>query len=144
MSENVTIEWFSEQRIVCIALQGGRRTDVDVFCDAIIGTVTTWDKEKPLLIIYDLSHASVTPYSRKRSEDVYAAIPTDIFGRTAIVVPHNPIGFLMKNIGQRYMRVVNKRMRREFFYTRKAAIEWLEQQFVSSQKPSASTSRTQS
>lgn len=143
MSENVTVEWFSEHRIVCIALQGGRRADVDVFCDAIIETVTTWDKEKPFLIIYDLSHASVTPYSRKRSEDVYAAIPTDIFGRTAIIVPHNPIGFLMKNIGQRYMRVVNKRMRREFFYTRTVAIEWLEQQFSASQYRPPATTHTQ-
>lgn len=127
MSENVAIEWFVDDKIVCFSLVGGRRVDVDIFCDSIIETVVNWNKAKPLLIAYDLSRASVTPYSRKRSDEVYAAIPTDVFGRTAIIVPHNPIGFLMKNIGQRYMRVMNKRMRREFFYSKEESIKWLEQ-----------------
>lgn len=127
ISENVAIEWFVDDKVVCFSLVGGRRVDVDIFCDSIIETVVSWDKAKPLLIVYDLSRASVTPYSRKRSDEVYAAIPTDVFGRTAVIVPHNPIGFLMKNIGQRYMRVMNKRMRREFFYSKEESIKWLEQ-----------------
>jgi hypothetical protein len=122
---DVVREWYFDERVVVFVIKNSDRETVNRFADWIIETVAPWPPDKPLLIAYHVEASIFTPHARQRTLDIYAAIPPDIHGRTALVLPNSPFGNFMKIFANKLMRVTNPRMERRFFVSLDDAIAWL-------------------
>lgn len=118
--------WGFDMRVVYFRVKGGGRRAMEAAVALIADTVTNWPPEKPLRVIYDVSEAVLTPQSRKAATDVYDIIPTHFTNsRTAIVLPGNFVGNILRSFGERFYRVVNPDMERRFFTKLDRAIKWV-------------------
>lgn len=123
----VTREWVYDRKIVVFSVENTSRDTADAWANGIKEILATWPKEKPYLAIYDVSKImSLTPYARKRTEDVAVfASEQNLHGYTAIVLQNNILSTILKLFVQRDLTRKNAGFERRIFLKREEAIEWL-------------------
>lgn len=85
--------WLDDGAIAVVKTQGDMTHDaIDAWADLLIAMLHQWanGSRRPIAFLHDLTHPNqgLTPYSRKRVNDVLAAIPDAETTFTAIVLPN--------------------------------------------------------
>ena len=126
LSAGLTFERVSEGKISIFLLSDGSRETIDALTDTFVSMVTDWTVEQPFLSMYVVSGfslLSVSPYLRKRSEDMVAALPKDIFGRTALVIDKR---IALAQVFNLFFRAISRKsMEYRIFSDKEDALEWL-------------------
>jgi hypothetical protein len=122
---NVTRSWLENGRIVCFTLTSVARPAVDAWLNASEDTVQSWPIEVPYRSIHDLREADVTPYIRQQSAAAVSRMPTQLKGRSAVVVPRTFTNQLIRLIVTIDLVRINRNIQRNVFFTQQDAINWV-------------------
>lgn len=122
--------WQHNKRLVIISTLGDMsRAAIDVWAEVIIETCKNWSAGSPLLLMHDLSHKNqgITPYSLKRAEDTYKAVPDSIqFQAYIAVVFSNNLATRLASVFFYRQRGKHKNVHEKLFVDKEAAQQWLE------------------
>lgn len=96
--------WYIHDRQIAIIKTAGdmRRRAVDAWAKLLIDTIASWDVDKPICVIHDLTspNQGFSPYVRQQSEAVFDHIPHDRPVFSAVVLPdtfiNRIIGFYLR------------------------------------------------
>lgn len=125
----ITRYWLDEHTISMIVSDDAERHKVDVWANTIIEQIENWPADEPYLAIYDVSRSALTPYTRKKSEEVaqkaIAMLGEDYPTAYALVLQSGVLGnilklFVLRDIGRRYPKW-NVRV----FHKQDDAIAWV-------------------
>jgi hypothetical protein len=107
----ITRYWLDGNTISMIVSDDAERHKVDAWAAAIIDQLGNWPENEPYLAIYDVSRSSLTPYTRKKSEEI-AQKAIELKGKEyptayALILQHGVLGtilklFVLRDIGRRY------------------------------------------
>lgn len=129
LGEGVTFEWLNDGQIAVFNVPTPTQSVVDVFMDAVTALVRTWPTAKPLLILCDGSGGQSAPsiYMRTRVEKLITSPEFQrLHGRFALVVQK---GILLQ-IVKLFIYAMRPRLKGphpNLFFTRQAALDWLEE-----------------
>jgi len=125
LTPHALCDWYAQEQVVAFTLTDNHPAHIDGLVDYVLEMLRTWNPEKPLLIMYDLSQISMTPYGQQRAIEVYDAVPLTLVGRTALLLPYSSFGTRMISFASFFMPVQNRNMKRRFFRQREEALRWL-------------------
>ncbi|MCI0709723.1 MAG: hypothetical protein L0154_06120 [Chloroflexi bacterium] len=125
----ITRYWLDDHTISLIVSDDAERHKVDAWANAIIEQLENWPSNEPYLAIYDVSRSALTPYTRKKSEEI-ARKAIELKGEDyptayALVLQRGVLGnilklFVIRDIGRRYpMWNVH------VFHTQDDAVAWV-------------------
>lgn len=123
-------EWLHNRHIVIYTVFDVSRTVVDVWAEAVIDLMEKWPPDRAYLAIYDVSNIpSLTPYARKRAEDIarVAANLAHIDGAYAVVLKRNFLSMIIRLFVLRDLPGQNPKFKRRVFFDRDEALAWLEE-----------------
>lgn len=125
----ITRYWLDDHTISLIVSDDAERHKVDAWANAIMGQIESWPANEPYLAVYDVSRSALTPYTRKKSEEI-AQKAIELLGEDyptayALVLQQGVLGnilklFVMRDIGRRYPKW-NVRV----FHTQEEAVAWV-------------------
>lgn len=125
----ITREWNRDHSLVIVTTEGDMsRGAIDTWADLIRETLITWDADKPILILQDLSNRNqgLTQYARQKAEDLYAVIPLDKPTYSALILNE---GLVTRLISVFFvMRWRGNHIHERIFNTRKDGLAWLNEQ----------------
>ncbi|MCB9435930.1 MAG: hypothetical protein H6673_02935 [Anaerolineales bacterium] len=124
LGAGITCETLEDGCVTIFTLTDMTRITVDIWvdaCDTLMRTAV--DTHTPVRIIQDLSHPNVTqtPYSQERGQALQDAYP-ELQGRIAVILPNNHASHRIRLF---FKRQNNRYRQRDVFFTREAALEWL-------------------
>jgi hypothetical protein len=121
--EGVTVELIEENTIGVITMYGVARSTVDEWIEVTQKLLSEWPKDKPYLVIHDVSdrRTSITPYMRARINDLYK-MKLSQPGFMAIILPKS-IASQIIQVFLRYLRT--EPMIVQIFFSKEDAIAWL-------------------
>ncbi|MFW5696465.1 MAG: hypothetical protein ACOCXR_01625 [Phototrophicaceae bacterium] len=119
--------WIEDGRICVIETQGDmRREAIDTWANAAVSLLEIWPADRPYALLHKLDSPGqgFTPYSRKRAQDIMAALPGDRVAYTAIVLAdtfvNRVIGFFLRSV-----RHTGKEQKERVFVDMDDARHWL-------------------
>lgn len=106
----ITRQLLDDDTIALIISADAERHKVDVWAQTVIDLMTNWPKDRPYIAVYDVSQSAITPYTRKKSEEVAqvgAKVLKDHPVGYALVLPSSVLGnimrvFVQRDIARRY------------------------------------------
>lgn len=125
LAPGMTAQWLYEGRILVRTAKSVDRDAVDAFIEFSIQHAHSWPPERPILALTDFQGAAFTPYTVKRMHDLIQAVPQNLHGRSATILPHGVVGDLMKGFSDRFISRKMKQMQLRFFSERATALAWL-------------------
>lgn len=129
IADGITGYWLDDNDIIVIVSSDAAREKVDIWANAIINYVKNWTPGAPYLAVYDVSKSALTPYSRKKSEEVSKTV-LELKGAqypiaNALVVPGGVVGHIMRLFITREIRRRYPSWNVEVFLNREDAIAWI-------------------
>lgn len=128
LGHQVTREYLHDGRIAVYSIIGGGQDISDSWADAIIAEITAWGVSRPYLTLQDMSQSGISPYGKKRTDDILRSIPPDMQVYIAIVLGHslfsNFIRLFIKSLAQAHK---TSHISYHFTSSRAEALAWLEQ-----------------
>lgn len=103
------------------------RETMDTWAAGVIESIQAWPKGQTMLLMHDATHATFSAYLRRKIDEVDRATPTDIHGRTAVVVTRTAVGRFLSLSAQTTARFFRKRIELKVFFDRESALSWLEE-----------------
>lgn len=125
----LTREWTEDGAIQIFTFYNNCRATIDAWADCVVEIANTWPDDKPYYIIYDASRIFLTPYMRRRSEDIGKIERPHLVGYYAVVLPRTVIGHMFRLYLRRDMKR-NYETHSGFFVSRDDAIAWLNQRYT--------------
>ena len=128
-------ETFQDGKILAFTVSSIRRETIDAWVDSAVKELVNWKDGLPFLTLQDfssVSNFSFTPYMRQRSDEMVKPRP-DIIGRTAVVLQK---GFSARLVQVFLLAKKDKFRQRRLFFSREAAMNWLEEWLDLSNIPS--------
>lgn len=127
LGTGITRELACDGRVTIFILSDMTRVTVDIWvdaCDTLMRAAV--EASAPVYIVQDLSHPNVTqtPYSQERGQALTEAYP-ELKGRIAVVLPNNHASHRIRLFIKRQN---NHYRQREVFFTREAALEWMNEE----------------
>lgn len=126
--------WRHDGRLVEIRTEGNMARDaIDTWAEVVMETARGWSAGSPILIFHNLSYKNqgITPYSMKRAEDTYSAVPDDPKIETYVAVLLNETLFTrMVSLFFRRNRGKYKNVHERVFTRHDSALAWLESQLI--------------
>lgn len=123
-------EWLHNRRILImtVKIEGESvRETMDTWAAGVIESIQAWPKGQTMLLMHDATHATFSAYLRRKIDEVDRATPTDIHGRTAVVVTRTAVGRFLSLSAQTTARFFRKRIELKVFFDRESALSWLEE-----------------
>ncbi len=120
VTPNASREWLADGRIILFTVQSAKHDAIDAWADLILEASNAYPVERPWLIIHNIAvvNAAITPYARKRIDDVNLGGPQNLKGRVAIVTPQSIFARLVRlyvNTLQRNLPNLDEITMRVFF-----------------------------
>jgi hypothetical protein len=122
---HVTRFWMDKGRIVCYTITSVSRAAIDVWADSSLALIMEWPADQPYLAIHDFSEATLTPYVRKRAEDIVSQIPKHFTGRSAVIMPRSFINQLIRLFVTVDLVNRNRVVDRQVFFRIEEASQWV-------------------
>lgn len=122
---NVTRFWMYRGQIVCYTITSVSRPAIDTWANASLELIKEWSPDQPYLAIHDFSEATLTPYIRKRAEEVVLQIPKHYTGRSAVIMPRTFVNQLIRLFVTVDLVNKNKVIDRQVFFRIEEAVEWV-------------------
>jgi len=124
--KGVVFEWLNDEAFL-FTLSDVHREAVDMYINTAVGLLSNWDLDKPMRIISDMSdeNMSLTPYFRKRLNDITSTINTSkVHGVSAVVMGGGFIETLIVFFGNAF----NKRtpnFKQRYFTDKQKGLDWV-------------------
>ncbi len=128
LGEGVSFEWLHEGKIAIFIVPTPTQAVVDVFMDAMTLLMESWPPDEPLLILCDGSkgEAAMSMYMRTRVEKLITSPEfQQLHGRFALILRKGILVQIVK-LFIYAMRPRIKGPQPNLFFTRQAALDWLE------------------
>lgn len=111
-------EWLHDDHIVAYTLGDVAREAIDAWAEAVIDLQRQWPDDRSYLALYDVSSIpALTPYARKRAEDIASnAAQMEIEGRYAVVLKRSIISMIIRLFMQRDLTERNRHFERRLFF----------------------------
>lgn len=125
----VTRQYLFDRRIMVIRTEGDMgQAAVDRWAQTVIESVQTWQRGRPILVLHDLSTRSqgLTPYARRRAEEIYTYAPPDVLCAVALVLAPG----VMTRLVQLLLRLPSfnrPNVQQQIFTDEARALFWLQQ-----------------
>lgn len=125
LASGLTRHTLDHGSIVVYTFRNNRRATIDAWANRVINTSETWPDDRPYLILYDLSRTFLSPYFRKRANDVNTIPRPEIFGAYAVVLPDSVVGQLIRLFVKRDLPPPTYYAESEVFTAFDEAVVWL-------------------
>lgn len=133
MTNTVSLTWLDDGAIAKIVLPNARRETVDSWAETSRGLFTTWEPQKPYLLLQDMRSASPTPYGNQVIAQLIEDTPPHISGRIANIVPASFFAQVIQTTGRSLTSQIIANIEFNYFQTEENAHQWLKEY----QKPSS-------
>jgi len=90
----------------------------------VIAAETTYFTDRPVRLLIDIGTLPLTPYNRKRSEEVVQRT-SHLYGKTAVVLRPSVISHTIRFFVENLLKRSGSTFERRIFFARNVAIEWL-------------------
>lgn len=92
------LRWYGEHDVAVynILSNSAQREDIDLFIARVLRMIREWPAHKPYLVIYVIERLNWSPYIRTRTQEAFDAVPKDMRGRLATVLPRNPLAQIVR------------------------------------------------
>lgn len=128
LGHGISRRWLDDGKIAIYTTYDTGRASVDTWAGHVIADARNWDPDLPYLIVHDFKKISITPYSRRKAEEVCRAYSRDLRGRFGLVVQPGPIGLTFRLFTQRTLkRLVPPGLQEGYFGNLEDALDWLGQ-----------------
>jgi len=127
LGSNVKLIRRHNGRVVGFELRSMSREAIDTWAATVMAENRKWPKDQIFLVMHDFEGQGMTPYSRRRAEEINAAAPDYLFGRAAIVLPSGLMGTAIKAFAQLSFFRTKGRVEGKFFSDSESALAWLEE-----------------
>ena len=127
IAHGVVLERLYDEQLVIFTVTSVALEAIDAWAESAIALLETWPTDQPHLVMHDVSdrELALTPHIRKRAQDVANAFP-DIEGRSAVIMPKGPGGFVLRPFINLLRRGREGREQRVFL-DREKGLAWLEE-----------------
>lgn len=125
----ITREWQYNNALFIITSEGDiSRAAIDVWADAIQGAMQTFDTDRPLFALIDLSHPNqaYTPYGNSKGRELIQSIPYGQKVYAAVIIQNT---LIMRLFGATFNFFRGKQgdFNYQILNTREKGLEWLKQ-----------------
>jgi hypothetical protein len=125
----ITRQLIDNDTIAVIISDDAARDKVDAWSKTILELVANWERDKPYLAVYDVSKSSLTPYTRKKSEEVaqesLRLLGKNVEAAYALVLPKTVLGNIMRLFAQRDLARRYPMWQIGVFTEREKALAWI-------------------
>jgi len=131
ITDGVTLEWLDDEQIAVFTLTSVKRDSLDLWVEATMEIASTWDRDKPCLIMHDSSKQAngLTPYMRARLKEFDNLQPnTKLSTSIAIILPSSPFTHLVTLLLREYK--TGPRIELRLFHRRSDGLKWLENRIL--------------
>lgn len=127
-SDAVSIAWNEQHDTVIVSLKKSDRLSVDAYIEANLTLLTQCSGRNTIYKIQDFSqnNVTVTPYLKKRLQDIYAYVRRNNMDvRVAVVLGTSVPGYVLTLIS-RVSAITSRNLTQRFFTTLTDAHAWVE------------------
>lgn len=129
INDDLTRYWLDEHAIAVVLSGDAARHRVDTWAETIINMGLNWPADQPYLAVYDVSKSAVTPYTRRKSDEVAQTFlekkGADYPAAYALVLSSGVTGHIMRMFAEREIRSSYPMWEVRVFTSLEKAVEWV-------------------
>jgi hypothetical protein len=125
VSPGLTRQRVDDDTVSVYTFYDNRRETIDAWYEKLHELHYSWDASQPYLILHDVSRVFLTPYFRKRANDVMALDRTDLIGAYAVLLPDSIVGHIMRLFLNRDLQSTSHQTTGVSFNQYDDALNWL-------------------
>lgn len=117
-----------DELIVVYTFHDNQRATIDAWVEYLMKRSQEWDTRRPFLILYDLREIFLTPYMRRKANEISAIRQLDLVGASALVLSDSLMARIMIRFIKRDMRKPKYHSTFDVFLDYEQAVTWLRNQ----------------
>lgn len=127
LGHGITRRWLFDKKIVMYTTDATTRASVDTWATALEYDMRNWPANQVYGVIHDFRKIMITPYSRRRAEEVCKLYPAHFTGRYALVLEPSVMGLGFKLFTMRRLSRLMPQLEGGFFFKFEEALAWMEE-----------------
>lgn len=125
LTPGLTRQRIDNDTVSVYTFYNNRRETIDAWYEKLRDSHDKWDASQPYLILHDVSRVFLTPYFRRRANEVMALERTDLVGAYAVLLPDSLVGQIFRIFLNRDLHRASHRTTGESFNSYDDALNWL-------------------